>query len=140
MSTIYDSSYTEHAQSELCGSGPGAHLLRQQRARPLFTVVCPHVQEGAGSLPGWGSHACLARGCTVPLCLHPHMATCRAAATAGGSLYFLLSYFKKHQGWRDGLVVKSTGCSFKGPEFKSQQPHGVSQPSVMGSDALLWCV
>ena len=27
-------------------------------------------------------------------------------------------------GWRDGSVVKSTDCSFKGPEFKSQQPHG----------------
>jgi hypothetical protein len=27
-------------------------------------------------------------------------------------------------GWRDGLVVKSTDCSSKGPEFKSQQPHG----------------
>jgi hypothetical protein len=28
----------------------------------------------------------------------------------------------------------------KGPEFNSQQPHGGSQPSVMGSDALFWCV
>jgi len=28
----------------------------------------------------------------------------------------------------------------RGPEFKSQQTHGGSQPSVMGSDALLWCV
>jgi hypothetical protein len=24
--------------------------------------------------------------------------------------------------------------------LSSQQPHGGSQPSVMGSDALLWCV
>jgi len=24
------------------------------------------------------------------------------------------------------------------PEFNSQQPHGGSQPSVMGSDALFW--
>ncbi|EDM14224.1 rCG23351 [Rattus norvegicus] len=28
----------------------------------------------------------------------------------------------------------------RGPEFKSQQPHGGSQPSVMRSDALFWCV
>jgi hypothetical protein len=42
------------------------------------------------------------------------------------------------QGWRDGSEVKSTGCSFKGHEFNSQQPHGGSQPSVMGSDALFW--
>ena len=29
----------------------------------------------------------------------------------------------------------STDCSSRDPEFKSQQPHGGSQPSVMGSDA-----
>jgi hypothetical protein len=39
-------------------------------------------------------------------------------------------------GWRDGSVVKSTDCSTEGPEFKSQQPHGGSQPSIMRSDAL----
>ena len=39
---------------------------------------------------------------------------------------------------RDGSAVKNTGCSSGGPEFKSQQPHGGSQPSVMGSDALIW--
>ncbi|EDM16219.1 rCG63685 [Rattus norvegicus] len=43
-------------------------------------------------------------------------------------------------GWRDGSVVKSTVCSSRGPEFNSQQPRGGSQPSVMGSDALFWCV
>ncbi|EDM16381.1 rCG63686 [Rattus norvegicus] len=43
-------------------------------------------------------------------------------------------------GWRDGSEVKSTDCSSRGPEFNSQQPHGGSQPSVMGSDALFWCV
>jgi hypothetical protein len=43
-------------------------------------------------------------------------------------------------GWRDGSVGKSTDCSYKGPEFKSQQPHGGSQPSIMGSDAPFWGV
>jgi hypothetical protein len=38
----------------------------------------------------------------------------------------------------DGSAVKNTGCSSRGPEFNSQQPHGGSQPSVMGSDALFW--
>jgi hypothetical protein len=38
-------------------------------------------------------------------------------------------------GWRDGSDVKSTDCSSGGPEFKSQQPHGGSQPSVMKSHA-----
>jgi hypothetical protein len=46
----------------------------------------------------------------------------------------------KIRGWRDGSAVKSTDCSSRGSEFKSQQPHGGSQPSVMKSDALFWGV
>jgi hypothetical protein len=45
-------------------------------------------------------------------------------------------YKIKNTGWRHGSAVKSTDYSSKGPEFNSQQPHGGSQPSVMGSDAL----
>jgi hypothetical protein len=41
------------------------------------------------------------------------------------------------EGWRDGSVVKSTECSSKGPEFKSQEPHGGSQPSVMRHSLLV---
>jgi hypothetical protein len=43
---------------------------------------------------------------------------------------------KLDQGWRDGSAVKSTGCSSRGSEFNSQQPHGSSLLSIMGSDAL----
>jgi hypothetical protein len=43
-------------------------------------------------------------------------------------------------GWRDGSAVKSIDCSSRGPEFNSQQPQDGSQPSVMRSDALFWCV
>jgi hypothetical protein len=43
-------------------------------------------------------------------------------------------------GWRDDSVVKSIDCSSEGPEFKSQQPHGGSQPSIMRSDDLFWGV
>jgi hypothetical protein len=50
------------------------------------------------------------------------------------------TYEKSSRGWRDGSAVKSTNCSSEGPEFKSQQLHGGSQPSVMRSDALFWCV
>ena len=39
-----------------------------------------------------------------------------------------------------GEVAQSTGCSSRGPEFNSQQPHGASQTSVMEFDALFWCV
>jgi hypothetical protein len=46
----------------------------------------------------------------------------------------------RSSGWRDGSVVKSTDCSSRGPEFNSQQPHGGSPPSVMGSEAIFWCV
>jgi hypothetical protein len=35
-------------------------------------------------------------------------------------------------GWRDGSAMKSTDCSSQGPEFNSQQPHGGSQPCIMG--------
>ena len=50
----------------------------------------------------------------------------------------LISFVESEgEGWR---AVKSTDCSSRGPEFNSQQPHGGSQTSVMGSDALFWCV
>jgi hypothetical protein len=42
----------------------------------------------------------------------------------------------KKKGWRDGSVVNNTDCSSGSPEFKSQQPHGGSQPSVTRSDSL----
>ena len=44
---------------------------------------------------------------------------------------------KKMSCCRDGSVVMSTDCSCRG--IDSQQPHGGSQPSVMGSNALV-CV
>jgi hypothetical protein len=43
-------------------------------------------------------------------------------------------------GWQDGSVVKGANCSIEGPEFKSQQPHGGSQPSLTKSDALFWSI
>jgi hypothetical protein len=35
-------------------------------------------------------------------------------------------------------VVKSADCYSEDPDFKSQQPHGGSQPSVIRLDALFW--
>jgi hypothetical protein len=40
------------------------------------------------------------------------------------------------RGWRDGSEVKTTGCSFRGREFNSQQPHGGSEPSIIGAEAV----
>jgi hypothetical protein len=45
-----------------------------------------------------------------------------------------------NEDWRDGSVVKSTDCSSEGHEFKPQQPHVGSQPSIMRSDTLFWYV
>jgi hypothetical protein len=55
---------------------------------------------------------------------------------------FYLSFpIKTEKGdWRDGSVVNSTDCSSRDPGFNSQQPHGGSQPSEMGSDALFWYI
>jgi hypothetical protein len=61
-------------------------------------------------------------------------------AVLRGKLITLSAFRKKLGGWRDGSVVKSTDCSSKGREFKSQQPHDGSQPSVMRSDTLFWGV
>jgi hypothetical protein len=36
--------------------------------------------------------------------------------------------------------VRATDCSSEGQEFKSQQPHGGSQPSVTRYDSLFWSV
>ena len=36
--------------------------------------------------------------------------------------------------------VRAPNSSSEGPEFKSQQPHGGSQPFVTRSDALFWSV
>ena len=36
--------------------------------------------------------------------------------------------------------LRAVTALLTGPEFKSQQPHGSSQPFVMRSDALFWCV
>jgi hypothetical protein len=36
--------------------------------------------------------------------------------------------------------VRAPDCSSEDPEFKSQQPHGGSQPSVTRSDSLFWSV
>jgi hypothetical protein len=43
-------------------------------------------------------------------------------------------------GWRDSSAVRSSDCSSEGLEFKSQQPHGGSQPPIMRSDSSFWSV
>lgn len=52
---------------------------------------------------------------------------------------FFFQKRKLDKGWRGGSVVR-TDSSSRGSEFNSQKQHSGSQPSVMGSYALFWCV
>jgi hypothetical protein len=49
-----------------------------------------------------------------------------------GSTNWIVWVALKKWDWRYGSEVKSTSCSFRGPEFNYQQPHGGSQTSVNG--------
>jgi hypothetical protein len=71
-----------------------------------------------------------------------HQACRRCKYIRAGKIFIINRSFKKCsiRGWRDGSEDKSTDCSSRGPEFKSQQPHGGSQPSIMKSDVLFWSV
>jgi hypothetical protein len=72
-------------------------------------------------------------GCMSLHCMYAHKYTSITHEN------MLASISKKGmKGWRDGSALKSADCSSRGPEFKSQQPHGGPQPSVMRSDALCW--
>jgi hypothetical protein len=57
-------------------------------------------------------------------------------------IYFFFFFLLKHNFWSGEMAqcVKSTDDSSSDSQFNSQQPHGGSQPSVMGSDALFWCL
>jgi hypothetical protein len=37
-------------------------------------------------------------------------------------------------------MIESTDCFSRGPEFNSQQLHGGSEQTLMGTDAFFWCV
>jgi hypothetical protein len=71
----------------------------------------------------------------------------RQEAVEGGQIAVRMQYMRekirlklKLKCWRDGSAVNSTDYSSRGPKVNSQQPHGGSQPSVMGFGALFWCV
>ena len=72
--------------------------------------------------------------------LYQHSTHTNAAMGISSLEVFVLTHGIKIWSWRDGSVVKSTDCFSRGPEFNSQQPHDSSQPSVMGSGVLFWCV
>jgi hypothetical protein len=54
----------------------------------------------------------------------------------------LLSRFRKgnFEAGEMAQRVRALDCFTEDPEFKSQQPHGGSQPPVMRPDVLFWCV
>jgi hypothetical protein len=87
-----------------------------------------YFEKNVYSLVNWNLNTCV--------CYH-HNRDNKTPLSPHVSLFLFVPLYEC---WRDGSVVKSTDCSSEGPEFKSQQPHGGSQPSVMGSNALFWCV
>jgi hypothetical protein len=58
----------------------------------------------------------------------------------GSFLYTTALKKEKHRAGEMAQWVRAPNCSSEGPEFKSQQPHGGSQPSATRSDALFWSV
>jgi hypothetical protein len=61
----------------------------------------------------------------------------------GSDLLLVLATITKMQEvWAGEMAqwVRAPDCSSEGQEFKSQQPHGGSQPSVTRSDTLFWSV
>jgi hypothetical protein len=102
-----------------------------------------HLQFGPFALCSWLRGDCSAscschqtsrpRWTLIPWDHKPNLVLSSVSCLGHGVL--LQQQKSNYWGWRDGLVVKSTDCSSRGPKFKSQQPHGGSQPSVMRSDA-----
>jgi hypothetical protein len=56
------------------------------------------------------------------------------------SLYIYLIKIKKKKQTTAGKMAQRVRALTAGHEFKSQQPHGGSQPSVTRSDSLFWRV
>jgi hypothetical protein len=50
------------------------------------------------------------------------------------------NFLKKEGAGEMTQSVRAPYCSSEGLKFKSRQPHGGSQPPVMRSDALFWCI
>jgi hypothetical protein len=92
--------------------------------------------------PGLQSEFQDRQGYTERLCLGEGVGVGgRVQVSYKGSIQSFRQHVKRLlMGWRGGSVGKSTDCSSKGPEFKSQQPHGGSQPPVIRSDDLFWCI
>jgi hypothetical protein len=65
---------------------------------------------------------------------------CCTIVSVHGWEQFVSEHLLKYLGAGEMALVKRANYSSKGPEFKSQQPCGGSQPFVLKSDALFWSV
>lgn len=74
----------------------------------------------------------------ISLCLRVQSDSARSGPTSTGLSFWLQKFWA--QDWRDGLEVKGTVCSSRGPKFKSQQSYGGSQAvcdySCLGSNTI----
>ena len=81
---------------------------------------CLHVHVCATCRPG------VRRGQKRPSDLNWSYRQCEPPDIGSGNGTWILCKSSKW-GWRYDSVVKSAGCSFSGPRFDSQNPHGTSQ-------------
>jgi hypothetical protein len=58
---------------------------------------------------------------------------CRVSSNTAKATQINLVLKNKNRGWRNGSIPEALSSIPK-------KPHGGSQPSVMGSHALFWCV
>jgi hypothetical protein len=65
------------------------------------------------------------------------MIVCCLVDSRNGTWVFI-AFIKNNNNWAGEMAqwLRALDCSSKGPEFKSQQPHGGSQPSLTKSDAI----
>jgi hypothetical protein len=82
---------------------------------------------------------------TLPACFHSSCSSCNLLNVMNRVRF--LNYITilgiigmKSRAGEMAQWVRAPDCSSKSLKFKSQQPHGGSQPSVMRSDSLFWSV
>jgi hypothetical protein len=102
----------------------------------LIVTLLTHISKLGGQVSVYvGECFCLRAYPYILFILDAQGGSRKASDRQGLELKMLVSGAGEMAQW-----VRAPDCSSEGPKFKSQQPHGGSQPPVMRSDALFWCV
>jgi hypothetical protein len=128
---------TPGKRKETCNIQEVNKMYKTQEAPEVYKI--PKTQGYISSNSGWGGRSFKSMELPTYCAIKPwDAALCRLLKS--GYLSHACSCQKSPKGLERWLRGKSTDCSSRGPEFNCQQPHGGSQPSEMGFDALFWCV